>query len=71
MHPGRLHAEGETHVLAAALYRYGNLSYTQAIQHVAALDAEDGRQLAQSLLGSSGGTIFPCANWSMLNSPLM
>lgn len=42
---------GEMRVLAAALYRFGELSYAQAIEQVRAAGAEQRANLAQALLG--------------------
>ncbi len=51
--------EGELRVLAAALYRFGELSYTQALRHVEALDAAGRAELAQALLGALGRHDIP------------
>ena len=59
--------EGENRVLAAALYRFGNLSYTQAIAARAArLDAAERDEPGRGrCLGGASATISPCASWNM------
>ncbi len=51
--------EAETHVLAAALYRFGGYSYTHAINHVSTLAENDRAALAQELLGRLGPHDIP------------
>lgn len=51
--------EAETHVLAAALYRFGGYSYTHAIHHVSTLAEKDRAALAQELLGRLGPHDIP------------
>jgi thymidylate synthase ThyX len=46
--------EGETKVLAAALYRFGEVSYSQALTYVQSLDAGGKENLVDSLLGRLG-----------------
>jgi hypothetical protein len=46
--------DGEKKVLAAALYRFGEMSYAEALAHVEALDQEQKADLANSLLGRLG-----------------
>lgn len=46
--------DGEKKVLAAALYRFGEMSYTEALDHIESLDEEQKRDLAESLLGRLG-----------------
>lgn len=46
--------EGETKVLAAALYRFGELRYEQALEAVRTALPEERRQLAERLLGRLG-----------------
>lgn len=45
---------GENKVLAAALYRFGEMAYADALSHVEALDEESKARLADSLLGRLG-----------------
>ncbi|MBI4762684.1 MAG: FAD-dependent thymidylate synthase [Chloroflexota bacterium] len=45
---------GETKVLAAALYRFGEMTYADALSHVEALTEEAKSNLAESLLGRLG-----------------
>lgn len=45
---------GETKVLAAALYRFGEMTYADALSHVEALTEEAKSKLAESLLGRLG-----------------
>lgn len=44
--------EGETKVLAAALYRYDNISFSQALELIQAMNAEQKRSLAEIVLGT-------------------
>lgn len=44
--------EAEERVLAAALYRFGELDYAQALERARLLSAEERRRLAHTLLGS-------------------
>ena len=46
--------EGEKKVLAAALYRFGEMSYTEALGYMEALNEEQKAGLAESLLGRLG-----------------
>ncbi|MEW6085075.1 MAG: FAD-dependent thymidylate synthase [Chloroflexota bacterium] len=45
---------GENKVLAAALYRFGEMAYADALAHVESLSAEAKEKLAESLLGKLG-----------------
>lgn len=45
---------GENKVLAAALYRFGEMAYADALSRVEALDEESKSKLAESLLGRLG-----------------
>lgn len=45
---------GEVKVLAAALYRFGEMAYADALSHVESLDEESKTRLAESLLGRLG-----------------
>ena len=46
--------DGERRVLAAALYRFGEMTYADALTYVAALSEEERAALAESLLGRLG-----------------
>jgi thymidylate synthase ThyX len=46
--------DGETKVLAAALYRFGEMSYSEALAYIRSLDASKLDGLAESLLGRLG-----------------
>jgi len=46
--------DGEHKVLAAALYRFGEMAYVDALSHVETLGEEDRANLAESLLGRLG-----------------
>jgi thymidylate synthase ThyX len=46
--------DGETKVLAAALYRFGGMDYAAALEHVRAADEAERVRLAESLLGRLG-----------------
>jgi thymidylate synthase ThyX len=46
--------DGEKKVLAAALYRFGEMSYANALAYIESLDKETQANLAQSLLGRLG-----------------
>ena len=46
--------DGEKKVLAAALYRFGAMSYANALDHIESLDEEQKAGLAESLLGRLG-----------------
>ena len=46
--------DGEKNVLAAALYRFGEMSFAEACDYIEALDAERKAHLAASLLGRLG-----------------
>ena len=45
---------GEEKVLAAALYRFGEMSYADALAHVTSMGAEEKAALAEALLGRLG-----------------
>ncbi|HSO13302.1 MAG TPA: FAD-dependent thymidylate synthase [Anaerolineales bacterium] len=45
---------GENKVLAAALYRFGEMAYASVLSHVESLNEESRSQLAESLLGRLG-----------------
>lgn len=47
-------ADGEEKILAAALYRFDEIPYADALAYVAALDAQGRETLAESLLGKLG-----------------
>ncbi|MBN2385876.1 MAG: FAD-dependent thymidylate synthase [Anaerolineales bacterium] len=51
--------EGEKRVLAAALYRFGNMSYAQAMQTMHAAPEAEQTRLAESLLGRLGEHDLP------------
>jgi len=51
--------EGEKRAMAAALFRYGNLPYSQALAYVCALDSAGLQRLAMTLLGSAGKFDIP------------
>jgi thymidylate synthase ThyX len=51
--------EGENRILAAALYRFGEMSYTDALSYVSSLNEEESAQLAESLLGRLGKFDIP------------
>lgn len=51
--------DGETRVLAGALYRFGEFSFTQALAHVAGLDQQGRAELAQALFGRLGRHDIP------------
>jgi thymidylate synthase ThyX len=46
--------EGEKKVLAATLYRFGEMSYVEALAYIESLDEEKKTNLAESLLGRLG-----------------
>ena len=46
--------DGETKVLASALYRFGEMSYAKASGHIQSLGEEEKANLAESLLGRLG-----------------
>lgn len=46
--------EGENKVLAAALYRFGEMAFSDALSHVNSLGEEERSKLAESLLGKLG-----------------
>ena len=46
--------EGETNIFAAALYRFGELPYSEAVAYVKNLGESDREKLAESLLGRLG-----------------
>jgi thymidylate synthase ThyX len=50
---------GENKVLAAVLYRFGEMAYADALSHVEALDEESKAKLAESLLGRLGRYDMP------------
>ena len=45
---------GEAKILAAALYRFGEMTYADALSHVESLNEEEKSKLAESLLGHLG-----------------
>jgi thymidylate synthase ThyX len=51
--------EGELRAMAAALFRYGNFSYAQALDRVKALDLGARQLLAHTLLGAAGKHDIP------------
>ena len=46
--------DGENKVLAAALYRFGEMAFSDALSHVNSLDEEEKTKLAEALLGKLG-----------------
>jgi thymidylate synthase ThyX len=52
-------SEGENKVLAAAVYRFGRLSYTECLQYVKGLRADERNGLAAQLLGRLGPHDIP------------
>jgi thymidylate synthase ThyX len=46
--------DGERKVLATVLYRFGEMSYAQALDHIGSLDEERKARLVESLLGRLG-----------------
>ncbi len=46
--------DGENRVLAAALFRFGHMSYSQALDAIRSISADDRENLARSLLGRMG-----------------
>jgi thymidylate synthase ThyX len=52
-------AEGEQRAMAAALFRYGDLDYTQAWNYVCALAPAELQRLAVTLLGTAGSYDIP------------
>jgi thymidylate synthase ThyX len=46
--------DGENKILAAALYRFGEMQYTDALAHIESLNQESKSNLAESLLGRLG-----------------
>lgn len=51
--------EGEKRILAAALYRFGEMSYADALAYVKSLDDVEEMNLAESLLGRLGKFDIP------------
>jgi thymidylate synthase ThyX len=51
--------DGEKKILAAALYRFGEMSYTEALAYVESLREEQKENLADSLLGRLGKYDIP------------
>lgn len=51
--------DGERRVLAAALYRFGEMAYADALTYVAALSEESRTTLAEALLGNLGKFDIP------------
>ncbi len=51
--------EGEFRAMAAALFRYGDLDYTQAMAYVCSLAPAEHQRLAVTLLGSAGSHDIP------------
>jgi thymidylate synthase ThyX len=51
--------DGESKVLAAALFRYGNMSYSQALEAVRSASPTEQLNLAQALLGKMGEHDIP------------
>lgn len=51
--------EGEVKVLAAVLFRFGDMSYTQALERIQSCSTEEREQLVQSLLGRLGRYDIP------------
>ncbi|HSB00576.1 MAG TPA: FAD-dependent thymidylate synthase, partial [Anaerolineales bacterium] len=51
--------DGENKILAAALYRFGEMSYAEALTHVEALEEAGKAGLAESLLGRLGKYDIP------------
>jgi thymidylate synthase ThyX len=46
--------DGENKIFAAALYRFGEMTYADALSHVESLDVDTKENLAESLLGKLG-----------------
>jgi len=51
--------DGEQRVMAAALYRFGRMSFVQAMRHVEALDEGGRSELVQALVGQLGRHDIP------------
>jgi len=51
--------EGEVKVLAAVLFRFGDMSYTQALERIRSCSTEEREQLVESLLGRLGRYDIP------------
>jgi len=51
--------EGENRILAAALYRFGEMSFADVLSYVSSLNEEESAQLAESLLGRLGKFDIP------------
>jgi thymidylate synthase ThyX len=51
--------DGEQRILAAALYRFGEMSYAQALDHIASLTKPEFDSLADALLGRLGRHDIP------------
>jgi Predicted alternative thymidylate synthase len=51
--------EGEETILAAALYRFGEMSYANALAYIQSLNEEETTRLAESLLGRLGKFDIP------------
>jgi hypothetical protein len=51
--------EGEKRILAAAFYRFGEMSYANALAYIQSLNEEEKNKLAESLLGRLGKFDIP------------
>jgi thymidylate synthase ThyX len=51
--------DGETKILAAAMYRFGEMGFTDALAHVRSLQQNQREQLAETLLGKLGKYDIP------------
>jgi thymidylate synthase ThyX len=51
--------DGETNILAAAIYRFGEMAYADALAHVKSMKADEREKLAETLLGKLGKFDIP------------
>ncbi|MDP1546527.1 MAG: FAD-dependent thymidylate synthase [Anaerolineales bacterium] len=51
--------DGETNILAAAIYRFGEMGYADALAHVRSMKADEREKLAEILLGKLGKFDIP------------
>ncbi|MBK6644275.1 MAG: hypothetical protein IPG44_00765 [Anaerolineales bacterium] len=57
--------DGEKKILAAALYRFDEVPYADALKYVKSLKKKEREKLAETLLGKLGKYDVPCANWNI------
>ena len=62
--------DGEKKILAAALYRFNEMPFADALAHVKSLKKKERAELADACSNGWAGMILPCVNWNIPPTPL-